>query len=252
MKKIIKIGTIIVLLISALFINKEVKALLPLSGKIIIIDPGHGGKDPGTINDETYESEINLQISKYLEIELTKMGATIILTREGNYDLSSPNARWRKKSDFDNRINLINNSKANLYLSIHLNYLTDTKYYGAQVFYNNEENKKIASSIQEILNKELKNDREIKKIPNRTYMYSKLTIPGVLIECGFLSNSKEKELLQTKEYQQKMAKIITEGIINYYWYFLFYWFISSYVSGLNYHCYISILSYTYYNSQCFI
>ena len=142
MKKIIKIGTIIVLLISALFINKEVKALLPLSGKIIIIDPGHGGKDPGTINDETYESEINLQISKYLEIELTKMGATVILTREGNYDLSSPNARWRKKSDFDNRINLINNSKANLYLSIHLNYLTDTKYYGAQVFYNNEENKK--------------------------------------------------------------------------------------------------------------
>ena len=83
MKKIIKIGTIIVLLISALFINKEVKALLPLSGKIIIIDPGHGGKDPGTISNETYESEINLQISKYLEIELTKMGATVILTREG-------------------------------------------------------------------------------------------------------------------------------------------------------------------------
>lgn len=216
MKKIIKITVIALLLISAIFINKEVEALLPLSGKIIIIDPGHGGKDPGTISNDTYESDINLQISKYLEIELTKMGATIILTREEDYDLSTPNARWRKKSDFDNRINLINNSKANLYLSIHLNYLNDAKYNGAQVFYNNEENKKIASSIQDILNKELENDRTIKKIPNRTYMYSKLNIPGVLIECGFLSNYKEKELLKTPEYQQKLAKTITEGIINYY------------------------------------
>lgn len=216
MKKIIKISLILVLLISALFINKEVEALLPLSGKIIIIDPGHGGKDPGTISDKIHESDINLEISKQLEIELTKMGATVILTREGNYDLSTPNAKWRKKSDFDNRINLINNSKADLYISIHLNYLTDSKYYGAQVFYNNAENQKIASSIQEILNNELNNDREIKKIPSRTYMYDKLNIPGVLIECGFLSNYKEKELLKTSEYQQKLAKIITKGIINYY------------------------------------
>lgn len=216
MKKIIKITIITLLLISAIFINNEVEALLPLSGKIIIIDPGHGGKDPGTISGDTYESDINLKISKYLEIELAKMGATVILTREGNYDLSTPNAKWRKKSDFDNRIKLINNSKANLYLSIHLNYLTDTKYYGAQVFYNSEENKKIANIIQEKLNNTLKNDREIKKIPTRTYMYSKLSIPGVLIECGFLSNYKEKELLKTPEYQQKIAKIITDGIIEYY------------------------------------
>lgn len=216
MKKIIKITIITLLLISAIFINNEVEALLPLSGKIIIIDPGHGGKDPGTISGDTYESDINLKISKCLEIELAKMGATVILTREGNYDLSTPNAKWRKKSDFDNRIKLINNSKANLYLSIHLNYLTDTKYYGAQVFYNNEENKKIANIIQEKLNNTLKNDREIKKIPTRTYMYSKLSIPGVLIECGFLSNYKEKELLKTPEYQQKIARIITDGIIEYY------------------------------------
>lgn len=216
MKKIITITTIFLLLISALFINKEVQAILPLSGKIIIIDPGHGGKDPGSISDNTYESTINLEISKYLEYELAKVGATVILTREEDYDLSSPNVKWRKKSDFDNRITLINNSKANMYLSIHLNYLEDTRYDGPQVFYNNDENKIIAKFIQEELNKELENDREIKKIPTRTYMYSKLTIPGVLIECGFLSNYKEKELLKTPEYQQKLAKIITKGIINYY------------------------------------
>lgn len=216
MKKIIKIISIILLLISAIFINKDVNALLPLSGKIIIIDPGHGGKDPGTTSGNIHESEINLAISKYLEIELSKAGATVILTRDGDYDLSSPNAKWRKKSDFDNRIKLINNSNGNMYLSIHLNYLSDNSYSGAQVFYNNEENKIIATTIQNELNKKLNNKRNIKKIPNKTYMYDKLKIPGVLIECGFLSNYKEKELLKSSNYQQKIANVIKDAIINYY------------------------------------
>jgi len=216
MKNMIKIFILIILLISALFINKEVQALLPLSGKIIIIDPGHGGKDPGTVSGKIYESNINLEISKFLEIELIKNGATVILTRDGDYDLSSPNAKWRKKSDFDNRIKLINNSEANMYISIHLNYLMDSSYRGPQVFYDNDTNKNIASVIQEELNLNLDNDREIKKIPSRTYMYDKLNIPGVLIECGFISNQKEKELLVSSSYQQKLANIITKGIINYY------------------------------------
>lgn len=216
MKKIMKTLIMILLLISALFINNEVKALLPLSGKIIIIDPGHGGKDPGTTSGSIKESDLNLSISKYLEIELAKVGATTILTRDGDYDLSTPNARWRKKSDFDNRIKLINNSSANMYLSIHLNYLEDTSYSGPQVFYNNTENKEIAMVIQEELNKQLNSNREIKLIPSKTYMYNKLTIPGVLIECGFLSNYQEKELLTDSEYQQKIASIIKDAIINYY------------------------------------
>jgi len=216
MKKIIKIIIILLLLASAIFINKEVEALLPLSGKIIIIDPGHGGKDPGTSGGNIYESDINLAISKYLELELSKVGATVILTREGDYDLSGPNVKWRKKSDFDNRIKLINSSKADMYLSIHLNYLNDSQYSGAQVFYNNDENKKIAEVIQAELNNQLKSTRTIKKIPNKTYMYDKLQIPGVLIECGFLSNYNELKLLTDSNYQLKIANVIKEGIIKYY------------------------------------
>lgn len=216
MKKYFKIIILFILLISAIFINNEVKAFLPLSGKIIIIDPGHGGADPGTISNDIYEKNINLAISKYLEIELTKVGTTVILTRNGDYDLSYPNATWRKKSDFDNRIKLINNSQADMYLSIHLNYLENPNYSGPQVFYNNASNQEIAIVIQETLNKELKSDREVKKIPNRTYMYDKLTIPGVLIECGFLSNASEKNKLQNSEYQQKIADTIKNAIINYY------------------------------------
>lgn len=102
-----------------------------------------------------------------------------------------------------------------MYLSIHLNYLASSKYYGAQVFYNND-NKVLAETIQTYINKVLNSDREIKTIPVSTYMYSRLNKPGVLIECGFLSNANERGLLITDNYQQKMAKTIAESIVNYY------------------------------------
>lgn len=111
---------------------------------------------------------------------------------------------------------MINTSKANMYLSIHLNYLSDSSYSGAQVFYNNDTNKEIATVIQETINKELNNNREIKKIPSKTYMYSKLDIPGVLIECGFLSNPNELSNLKTSKYQEKIASVIKDALINYF------------------------------------
>lgn len=215
MKTKIKLLVLMILLLSALFINRKVSALMPLSGKTIIIDAGHGGLDPGTTNNTIYEKDINLAISKALEIELSKVGASVLLTREDDYDLSTPNARWRKKSDFDNRILKINESKADLYLSIHLNYLTDRSYFGPQVFYD-KENKLLAQIIQETLNKNLNSNRNIKKIPNKTYMYSKLNIKGVLIECGFLSNNDEAQKLNTEIYQQKIASLIKDAIINYF------------------------------------
>lgn len=196
----------------------KANALLPLSGKIIIVDPGHGGKDPGTVSNDIYESDINLKISKYLEYYLTINGASVILTRNGNYDLSSPNIYNRKRSDFDNRIKIINHSNANLYLSIHLNYLSDSSYYGPQVFYNKKQdnNEELAKVIQEYLNSKTNTKREIKKIPDRTYMYNKLNPPGVLIECGFLSNYQEREKLKSDKYQKKIAQYITEAIIKFY------------------------------------
>lgn len=143
------------------------------------------------------------------------MGAEVILTRDGDYDLSSPNVTFRKKSDFDNRIKLINNSNTSLYISIHLNYLSDTRYSGPQVFYNND-NKLLAETIQNNMNNDLNGDRKVKKIPTDTYMYNKLKISGVLIECGFLSNQEERNLLMTETYQKKIAKSIGKGILEYF------------------------------------
>jgi N-acetylmuramoyl-L-alanine amidase len=206
----IKLSIIFILCI-VVFSKDVVLASLPLTGKVITIDVGHGGVDPGSVYDGVYEKDLNLAISLELEKELSRLGASVILTREGDYDLSKPNAYLRKKSDFDNRIKLINNSGANYYLSIHLNYLEDEEYYGPQVFYNNN-NEEIALHLQKDLNALLNTDREVKMIPSKTYMYSRLKIPGVLIECGFLSNDYERNLLITKEYQKKLASIIASSM----------------------------------------
>ena len=199
------------LLLISIWLTLPVKASIPLIGKILVIDVGHGGKDPGTVYEDIYEKDINLKISLELEKELSKLGATVLLTREGDYDLSSANAIWRKKSDFDNRINYINESNADLYLSIHLNYLEDTFYSGIQVF-GTKENLEIAKIVQNSLNKTLNSNRDAKIIPSDTYMYNKLKPKGLLIECGFLSNLKERNLLITKEYQKKVAKEIATSI----------------------------------------
>ena len=176
----------------------KVEAIMPLTGKTIVIDPGHGFKDPGTSYGKIYEKDINLNIALFLEKELGALGADVILTRDGDYDLSIPNASGRKRSDFNNRIKLINESNADMYLSIHLNYLSDASYYGPQVFYN-KDNKELAKIMQKVMNEELKGKREIKKIPSDTYMYSKLNVPGILIECGFLSNGIERNKLIKEE-----------------------------------------------------
>lgn len=211
----IKVFLLFIMVFSCLFVIK-VNASLPLAGRLIIVDVGHGGLDPGTVYQDIYEKDINLLIAKNLEIELNKLGAGVLLIRDGDYDLSKGVKNHRKKTDFDNRIKIINNSEGDMYLSIHLNYLENTAYYGAQVFYN-QENKKLALAIQEYLNANLDTNREIKKIPSSTYMYRKLKIPGVLIECGFLSNPQERKLLVTPKYQQKLAKTIADSIVHYYY-----------------------------------
>ena len=209
--KLFIIMTILLLLIS----TNKVNADLPLIGKTIIIDAGHGGLDPGTTYKDIYEKNINLSISIYLEKYLSKYGASVILTRKNDSDLANGARKNRKKIDFDNRIAIINQNFIDLYLSIHLNYLANPNYYGAQVFYN-KDNYELALSIQNYLNNNLSTNRSIKRIPSSTYMYDKLNNPGVLIECGFLSNPGERKKLLTKNYQEKIAKAIADSIVKYY------------------------------------
>ncbi len=180
-----------------------------LNDKIIFLDAGHGGVDKGTSYENIYEKDINLAITLKLKEELSNIGAKVILTREGDYDLSTPNATLRKRSDFDNRIKLINSYDTYLFISIHQNYYSDSSYGGAQVFYKG--NKELGTLMQEKLN----NKRKIKKIDDGLYMYNKLKSDGLLIECGFLSNATDRNNLTKETYQLEFVKKIKDTIVEY-------------------------------------
>lgn len=190
---------------------------LPLLGKSIYVDPGHGGRDPGALYKDIEEADINLEISKQLVKKLEEKGAIVYIIRDGDYDLSRPNSYDIKRSDLQNRVKLINNSNIDLYLSIHLNTYSSSNWKGAQVFYDdiNEKNKKLAENIQVSFKKMLNSNRKIKEI-STYYMYRHIKVPGVLLEVGFLTNPNERYLLKTENYQNKICDSIVDGVINYY------------------------------------
>ncbi len=188
----------------------------PLKNKVIYIDPGHGGSDPGAMYREIEEKVINLDISKQLRTKLQELGATVYLTREDDYDLSVPHTINHKRSDLSRRGNIINKSECDLFLSIHLNADPANSMKGAQVFYHsrNKENEKIAKIFQELFHEQLYSKREYKRA-NDLYLLNRIERPGVLLELGFLSNSSERYLLQTKDYQHKLVNVITDGVLQY-------------------------------------
>ena len=214
-KIIILILLIIIIFIFSCFICSAKE--LPLKNKIIFIDIGHGGNDPGATYKNIKESDINLKIGLKLYKLLKENGSTIYMTRYDDYNLSNINSSNIKRSDLNNRIKIINNSNCDLYLSIHLNSYPEGTWYGAQTFYTNknEKNKYLASIIQNNFKKYLDTDRN-EKIINDRYLYKNITKVGVLIELGFLSNLKERNLLLNNNYQDKLVKTITKSIIEYY------------------------------------
>ena len=213
----VKYKTILLIIFCLLVLSLQVISAqtLPLQDTIIMVDPGHGGRDSGTYYGETYEKDINLEISKALENELTKNGAIVYMTRTRDIDLSSIYDSAKKRGDLYRRLLKIKETKSDLYISIHINWYQNTSMKGAEVLYNsiNENNEKLAKSIMKEFKTDLGSTRTIKTTD--LYMYRNTTTPGVLVECGYLSNPTERTLLQQENYQKKLAKSITNGIINY-------------------------------------
>ena len=186
---------------------------MSLKGKIIYLDPGHGGVDGGATYKDIVEKDINLKICYELMSELENKGAIVYMTRYDDYDLSVVGAPFRKRSDLYNRVKIINNSGADMYISIHLNSLESSRWNGIQIFYDdiNEQNKVIAQTIKD----SFKSKREISIINNK-YMYNKIKIPGVLVELGFLSNSIDREIILNQTKRKYLIQNIVRGVIEYY------------------------------------
>ena len=171
----------------------------------------------------TTEAESNLKIALKLQNLLEQSGATVILTRSDEnaiYDIDSKTLRQKKISDIHNRVKIGNESSADIFVSIHLNKIPQGEYWGWQTFYkeDNEEGKKLATSIQNNLNETIQkeNTRVPMKIDN-IYIIKHVEIPTAIVECGFLSNPEEEKLLLTDEYQNKLAWGIYTGIMDYFY-----------------------------------
>ncbi|MBO5197231.1 MAG: N-acetylmuramoyl-L-alanine amidase [Lachnospiraceae bacterium] len=193
---------------------------------IVVIDPGHGGTDPGKVGvNQIEEKAINLAIAYRLKALLELNDVTVILTRETDDGLYDPAASNKKADDLKKRVSLIEESKAALTVSIHQNSYPDEACRGAQTFYytGSEDGKVLA----EILQKQLKsvladgNHREAKG-NDSYYMLKKSICPTVIVECGFLSNPQEADLLASEEYQEKVAFALHLGILEYRNNFLLY------------------------------
>ena len=194
-----------------------------VSEKTVILDAGHGNPDGGAVSiNGTIESDITLQITQKVKNILEQENIKVILTRSdenGIYDENAKTISQKKVSDIRNRVKIGNNSKADIFVSIHLNKIEQEKYWGWQCFFknNNENSKKLAQSIQNGLNTSIqKNNTRVPMKINKVYLVDHVEIPITVVECGFLSNNEEEKLLKQNEYQEKLAWGIYQGIKEYF------------------------------------
>ena len=184
----------------------------------VIIDAGHGGIDPGKVGvNGVYEMDINLAIAYKLSDILEEKEIKVIMTRKDDNGLYKDSDTNKKMTDMNKRIEIINTSKANVVVSIHQNSFTSSDARGAQVFYYKESAKgeELAESIQDKLLKMDESNTRQKKSDMDYYILRKSDIPAVIVECGFLSNPDEAELLSGGDYQGKVATSIADGIVDY-------------------------------------
>ena len=195
--------------------QNTVETMLPVNSKVIILDAGHGGWDPGKTGTQgDNEKNINLQIAQKLNQYLEQGGAVVYMTRNSDEALGE-----KKGEDMKERKRIANESEGDIFISIHQNAFPKGSAKGAQVFYHkqSQEGKKLAEEIQKSLKKYVddENIREVKENTNY-YILKKTELPSALVECGFLSNLEEEKKLNTEEYQQKVAWAIYVGIMNYF------------------------------------
>ena len=188
--------------------------------RVVIIDAGHGGFDGGATScSGVTESQLNLEISLRLNDLMHLLGIHTVMIRTSDVSVHTEGETiaTKKVSDLKNRVKLVNDTHKSVLVSIHQNYFHDGIYNGAQVFYaSTPESRTLAEEIQMSLRTYLdpSNSRET-KLARGIYLMENICTPGVLVECGFLSNSDEDKLLQEPIYQKKLASVIAVSVNQY-------------------------------------
>ncbi len=184
----------------------------------IVIDPGHGGEDPGAVANGFIEKELNLQVALKLYDMLSVSGFNVVLTRDTDTLLYKPGEENRKKYyDLLNRIKIVESYSNSIYVGIHMNKFPIERYKGLQTFYsrNNPLSQPFAQYVQDSTKLLLtENTRSIKPQSN-IFVLERAEAPAILIECGFLSNLTEAQRLADNTYQEKLAFTIYCGIASF-------------------------------------
>lgn len=183
----------------------------------IVIDAGHGGEDGGAVScSGRMESDFNLKIALRLDDLLHFMGYDTIMIRKTDTSVyvTGDTIAQKKASDLKERVRIVNNARNGILVSIHQNYFTDGRYSGAQVFYaETKGSEQLAEILQGLFVSGLNpgSTRRIKK-GSGIYLLEKITVPGVLVECGFLSNAQEEQRLADPDYQKRICCVVAAGI----------------------------------------
>lgn len=209
---------------SYLEVAEQASQMEQADSRSVILDAGHGGEDGGTIGKgELLEKDINLSITMKVKTMLEAAGFSVVLTREGDTfigDNSLATLTERKKSDMQTRLQILNDHPESIFVSIHQNHFDNTSLSGAQVFYstNHANSAVLAGTIQSSIVALLQNDNQRLSKPgeNTIYLLRNAQSPAVIVECGFLSNPSEANLLCDDSYQDRMAFSIFCGIVDYY------------------------------------
>ena len=186
----------------------------------VVIDPGHGGRDGGAVGaDGTLEKDLNLAVALMLKSILESADIHVVMTRETDIELAAPDSPHKKADDLNARLQLAHNQKNAVFISIHMNNFPIEKYRGFQVYYseNNPKSLTLAQNVQDITQEALQNteDRKVKPAGDSIFLMDHLEIPAILVECGFLSNDEERELLKNEHYQHKLALCIAAALFRY-------------------------------------
>ncbi len=217
------IGCFVLLAVCARITERALPVSVPAAEKpVVVLDAGHGGLDSGAVGTNgTLEKDVNLSIVKALRDMLEMSGFQVVLTRDEDisiYDAGVEGIRNQKLSDMDNRLEIIQSYPDSIFLCVHQNKYTDPKYFGGQMFYNNNNpnNRTLAQIMQNrFVILQPGNEREIKLSGNELFLLKSNPNPSLMIECGFLSNPDEEAKLATWEYQQKVAFTIYSGLMEY-------------------------------------
>lgn len=184
-----------------------------LNGKVIVIDPGHGGSNPGAVANNTRESDNNLAVGLKLRDKLVQAGANVIMTRETDRTVAPAGSSLG--AELEARVSLAKNKNADLFISIHSNSNPNTNIAGAMTFYPSGKSSTLAAAVQNAL---IAETGAINKGTEAAtfYVLRNAAMPSILVEMGFVTNSKEAALLNSDSYRTKISQGILNGIVNYF------------------------------------